>query len=83
MSLLWTLILKINKKFIYYHVIWYYIVIYVVKIQIDLSKEEDKIVEVYKLMNDLKTKQEAIKQMIHYFSVDIKPKTLKEKEYFK
>ena len=57
--------------------------IYVVKIQLDLSKEEDKIVEVYKLVNDLKTKQEAIKQMIHYFNVDIKPKTMKEKEYFK
>ena len=54
-----------------------------VKIQIDLSKEEDKIVEVYKLVNDLNTKQEAIKQMIHYFNVDIKPKIIKEKEYFK
>ena len=30
-----------------------------VKIQIDLSDEEDKIVEVYKLMNNLNTKQEA------------------------
>ncbi|MDK2908244.1 MAG: hypothetical protein PWQ87_702 [Candidatus Woesearchaeota archaeon] len=53
-----------------------------VKIQIDLSKEEDKIVEVYKLVNELKTKQEAIKQMIRYFKVDIKPKNLKEKDYF-
>lgn len=35
------------------------------KIQIDLSKEENKVVEVYKLVHDLKTKQEAIKQMIH------------------
>ena len=54
-----------------------------VKIQLDLSKEEDKIVEVYKLMNDLNTKQDAIKKMILYFSVDIKPKMLKDKEYFK
>ena len=54
-----------------------------VKIQMDLSSEEDKIVEVYKLMNDLKTKQDAIKQMIRHFSVDIKPKNVKDKEYFK
>jgi len=54
-----------------------------VKIQVDLSSEEDKIVEVYKLVNNLKTKQEAIKQMISYFSVDIKPKKIEKKEYFK
>jgi len=54
-----------------------------VKIQLDLSKEEDKIVEVYKLVNNLKTKQEAIKQMVGYFSVDIKPKNVGDKEYFK
>lgn len=53
-----------------------------VKIQLDLSKEEDKLVEVYKLVNGLKTKQEAIKQMIKYFKVDIKPKRLREKDYF-
>jgi hypothetical protein len=53
-----------------------------VKIQLDLSKEEDKIVEVYKLVNDLTTKQEAIKQMIRYFEADIKPKKLKDKDYF-
>lgn len=53
------------------------------KIQIDLSNEEDKIVEVYKLMNDMKTKQEAIKAMIRHFKVDIKPINLKENEYFR
>jgi flavoprotein len=53
-----------------------------VKILIDLSKEEDKIVEVYKLVRELKTKQEAIKQMIRYFNADIKPKHLNEKDYF-
>jgi len=53
------------------------------KIQIDLDKEEDKIVEIYKLMNDLKTKEEAIKQMVRYFKAEVKPKNLKEKEYFK
>ena len=53
-----------------------------VKMLIDLSKDEDKIVEVYKLVHELKTKQEAIKQMIKYFQADIKPKNLKEKDYF-
>jgi len=52
------------------------------KIQIDLSKQEDKIVEVYKLVHDLKTKQEAIKQMVRYFEADIRPKKLNEKDYF-
>lgn len=54
-----------------------------VKIQIDLSDEEDKIVEVYKLVKNLKTKQDAIKQMVQYFEAEIKPKNLKDKEYFK
>jgi len=53
------------------------------KIQIDLSKEEDKIVEVYKLVHDLNTKQEAIKQMIRYFEAEIKPTKLNNKDYFK
>ncbi len=52
------------------------------KIQIDLSKEEDKIVEIYKLVHDLKTKEEAIKQMIRYFEAEIKPKKLDNKDYF-
>lgn len=52
------------------------------KIQIDLSKEEDKIVKVYKLVHDLKTKQEAIRQMIRYFEAEIKPKKLKKQDYF-
>jgi hypothetical protein len=53
------------------------------KIQIELDEEEDKIVEIYKLVNSLKTKQEAIKKMIRYFKAEIKPKILKEKDYFK
>jgi hypothetical protein len=53
------------------------------KIQIDLNEEEDRIVEIYKLVNNLKTKQEAIRKMVTYFKADIKPKNLKEKEYFK
>ncbi len=53
------------------------------KIQIDLSEEEDKIVEIYKLVNSHKTKQEAIKKMVKYFKAEIKPTNLKDKEYFK
>jgi len=54
-----------------------------VKILINLSDEEDKIVEIYKLVNNLNTKSEAIKKMVRFFEADIKPKLLKEKEYFK
>jgi hypothetical protein len=54
-----------------------------VKVQIDLTEEENTIVDVYKLSNHMKTKQEAIKKMIQYFEVDIKPKNLRENEYFK
>lgn len=55
-----------------------------VKIQLDLSEEEDKIVEVYKLVNNLKTKQEAIKSIIKYFEVNITPKNLnKNEDYYK
>lgn len=54
-----------------------------VKIQIDLSPEEDRIVEIYKLSNKQKTKQDAIKKMIKHFEVSIKPRNVEEKEYFK
>ena len=40
------------------------------KIQVNLSEKEDKIVEIYKLVNDLKTKEEAIKKMISKFNVN-------------
>ena len=53
-----------------------------VKIQIDLSPDEDSIVEVYKSVNKLKTKQEAIKAMIKHFEVSIKPKNVNQKDYF-
>jgi hypothetical protein len=52
------------------------------KIQIDLNAEEDKIVEIYKLVNNLNTKQEAIKKMVRYFKAEIKPKNIKGKDYF-
>ena len=55
-----------------------------VKILIDLSNDEDKIVEVYKLVHSLKTKQEAVKQMVKYFEVNITPKNMKkQEEYYK
>ncbi len=55
-----------------------------VKIQIDLSDEEDRIVEIYKLVNNLKTKQDAIKMMIKYFEVNITPKNIaKHEDYYK
>ena len=53
-----------------------------VKIQVDLSEKEDKIVEIYKLVNNLKTKQEAIKQMVSFFEAEVKPRNVKEKDYF-
>ena len=52
-----------------------------VQIQIDLSGEEDKIVSVYKIVNSLSTKEEAVKKMIRYFEMDVKPKNLKGKEF--
>lgn len=54
-----------------------------VKIQIDLSNDEDRIVEIYKLANRLKTKQDAIKSMVKHFEASIKPKNIKDNEYFK
>jgi hypothetical protein len=55
-----------------------------VKILVNLSEEEDKIVEVFKVVNKLKTKQEAIKNMVTHFEVDIKPKNLnKNDKYYK
>jgi hypothetical protein len=54
-----------------------------VKIQLDLSEDEDAIIQVYKSVNKLTTKQEAIKEMIKHFQVEIKPKNVQNKEYFK
>jgi len=54
-----------------------------VKMLIELSDDEDKIVEVYKLVKNMTTKQDAIKEMIRYFAVEIRPKHIEEKAYFK
>ena len=54
------------------------------KIQIDLSEAEDKIVEIYKLVHNLKTKEEAIKQMVKFFKVKIVPENVsKDEDYYK
>ncbi len=53
-----------------------------VQIQITLSDEEDKIVSVYKTVNGLPTKEDAVKSMVRYFEVEIKPKNLKKGEFF-
>ena len=54
-----------------------------VKIQLDLSHEEDKIVEIYKLAHDLQTKEEAIKIMIKFFKARIEAEKLPKEKYFK
>jgi len=54
-----------------------------VKIQIDLTREEDRIVEIYKLAHDLRTKEEAIRLMVKFFKVRIEPEKLPKKDYFK
>ena len=54
-----------------------------VKLQLELSEKENSTVEVCKTVHKLKTKQEAIKAMINHFEVNIKPKNVGEKEYFK
>ena len=54
-----------------------------VKMLLELSKEESKIVEVYKITNDFKTKQEAIKSMVRYFEITVQPRNLKELTAYK
>ena len=53
------------------------------KIQIDLSSDENRIVEMFKISNLLKTQQDAIKRMIRHFDADVKPKRINDKEYFR
>jgi len=53
-----------------------------VKMLIELSDDEDKIVEVYKVVKGMNSKQDAIKEMIRYFAVEIRPKNVKEKDYY-
>ena len=53
-----------------------------VQIQIDLSEKENKIVEVYQAIFNIKTKEEAVKDIINRFYLkedvfDIKPRLKK------
>ena len=43
-----------------------------VQVQIDLSEDENKIVEVYKALKGIATKEETIKQIIKEFKSKIK-----------
>ena len=53
------------------------------KIQISLSEKEDKIVDAYKLVYSLKTKELAIRKMITFFKVKIVPENMsKDEEYY-
>jgi len=53
-----------------------------VKIQLNLSEDEDRLVEVYKVVNGLKSKEEAIKKMIRFFEVRITPKNVDKNDIF-
>ena len=53
------------------------------KILVDLSEKEDKIIEIFKIVNNLKTKQEAIKLIIEHFEAEVVPTNIKKETYFK
>jgi hypothetical protein len=53
-----------------------------VLIQVELSDAEDRIVEIYKLVHRLKSKEDAIKKMVQYFEAEVTPKKIKQKDYF-
>lgn len=53
-----------------------------VKIQLDLSDDEDNIVEIYKLVHKLNTKQDAIKKMVRHFKAKVVPERMDD-DYFK
>jgi len=42
------------------------------KIQIDLNKDEDRIVNIYKAINNINNKEDAVKKMIKTFKSKIK-----------
>lgn len=53
-----------------------------VKIQLNLSEDEDSLVEVYKVVNGLKSKEDAIKRMVRFFRVRITPKNVDKNDAF-
>lgn len=62
--------IKNHNILILYDVIWYNMV----KLLLELSDTENGIVEVFKSVNKLKTKQEAIKSMITYLKYQLNQK---------
>ena len=44
------------------------------KMQIDLTDDEDRIVELHKIANRNRTKEESIKQMVQAFDADLEPR---------
>ena len=44
------------------------------KIMVELSQEENRNVEIFKIISKSETKQEAIKKMLNYFKVELKVK---------
>ena len=53
-----------------------------VQILLDLTDDENRIVEIFKLQHKLETKKIAIKKMIKHFDITVKP-MISEKDYFK
>jgi len=52
------------------------------KMLLELSEEEDRIVDMYKLLHGLRTKQEAAREMIRQFKAEIKLKRAGKEDYF-
>jgi hypothetical protein len=54
-----------------------------VRVQIELSDEEDKIVEVYRIEHNKKSNEEAIKEIIKYYKTSNESKEKKKTSWWK
>jgi hypothetical protein len=54
-----------------------------VRVQIELSDEEDKIVEVYRIEHNKKSNEEAIKEIIKYYKTQSESKEKKKTSWWK
>jgi hypothetical protein len=54
-----------------------------VRVQIELSDEEDKIVEVYRIEHNKKNNEEAIKEIIKHYKTPNESKEKKKKSWWK
>jgi hypothetical protein len=54
-----------------------------VRVQIELSDEEDKIVEVYRIEHNKKNNEEAIKEIIKYYKTPNESKEKKKTSWWK